>query len=246
MRWFKRKKQRGASKSPLTKAKEQQAKLDTHLMKIYLDDLRANPTFAREIAREKYGLSTGSEGDYTGEPQPDILDTIRKANEARDLIRGEDNTSKGNTLMAVAKIMEQLPKAAELLSKLQQAQQPQPTQRIVREEQPQITRPEPEQIEEPKTKEEKLTFFAEQLMAMTPTEAAVSIYQFKDEADDIRSMIYSYVTENDFDSIVDSIPLITSHPGNEFLVPLAGKLDKKWMALVYDELNTLRKKEEAQ
>lgn len=241
MRWFKRRR-RGVSKSPLTKAKEQQAKLDTHLMKIYLDDLRANPTYAREIAREKYGLSEPV-GDYMGEPSPDILDTIRKANEARDLIRGEDNTSKGNTLLAVAEIMKQLPEAAKLLSALQQAP-PEQTVRIERHEPEQIAEPQPKS--EPPSKEEKIISFAEQLMAMSPQEAAMSIYQHKGNPEDIRSMIYSYVTESDFDSLLDSIPMITTHPGNEFLVPLAGKLDKKWMALVYDELNTLRKKEEQQ
>lgn len=241
MKWFKRRKYRGVSKSPLAKAKEQQAKLDTHLMKVYLDDLKANPTFAREIAREKYGLSSPLMGEEEYSDRSDGFENYRKI---RKEIKEEAESEKpsSSTLETLANSEAGVALVKMLGGILKQQQQ---TQQISRQEQPQITQPEPEKLAQPKSPQEELVASVEQLMSMTPQEAAVNIYHFKDDSKDYRSMVYSYATENDFDSIVEAIPMITTHPGNEFLVPLAGKLDRKWMALVYDELNTLRKKEEA-
>lgn len=246
MKWFKRKRQR-VSKSPQAKAKEQEAKLNTHLMKVYLDDLKSHPEYAREIAREKFGLSPEPVGEeYTGD-LASLAEQLEEHNRVENQLSRRGNKGSSGTLDKLINsemgktIGEGIIKM--VIPQMQKMQE----QQIAQPEQPQIAQPEPEQLAEPEpepTKEEKMVSFITQLMVMSPTEAAMSIYQFKDNPKDIRSMIYSYVTETDFDSLVDSIPMIASHPGNEFLEPLAGRLDKKWMALVYDELNTLRKKDE--
>ena len=233
--WKKRK--RGTYRSGKQRVTEQQYKVDAHLLKLYLADLKSHPEFARQVAREKFGLSLEPEGEYMGEAPPDILDTIRKANEARQLIREEDK-GEGNTLTAIAEIVKALPTIAQILPQIQQAppaQQPQP----------QITRHEPEQLAEPeKTPQEALTLFANRFLSLEPEVASAELFQHKDEIGDIRSTLWAYLSENSLDEIMDLIPELISIPEYSFLEVFSPKLTsnrgKRWLSLLIDEVNRLK------
>ena len=237
--WSKRK--RGTYRTGKQRVSEQQAKVDAHLLKLYLADLKTHPEFARQVAREKFGLSPEPEGEYMGEPPPDILDTIRKANEARELIREEDK-GKGTTLTAIAEIVKALPTIAQLLPQIQA----QPTQQIAQQQQPRIAQPEPEQIAEPepKTPQEAMTLFANRFLELQPEEAAAELYANRDEVNDIRHILWSYLSENSVDECLEMIPTVIEMPEYSFLIPFAQKLNtnrgKRWLALVIDEINRLK------
>jgi len=242
--WTKRK--RGTYRTGKQRVSEQQAKVDAHLLKLYLADLKTHPEFARQVAREKFGLSEPMTGEYTGEPSPDLLDVLRQAKEAKDLIKEEVESEKGssNTLTAIAEIVKALPTIAQILPQLQAqagqpAQQPQP--KITRKELEQLTEPQPEPEKSP---EEAMTLFANHFLELQPEQAALELYQNKDEAGDIRHIIWSYLSENSLDEIMDLIPELISVPEYEFLTPFAQKLStnksKRWLALLIDEINKLK------
>jgi len=241
--WSKRK--RGTYRTGKQRVSEQQAKVDAHLLKIYLADLKTHPEFARQVAREKFGLSPEPEGEYMGEPPPDILDTIRKANEARELIKEEDKSSKGNTLTAIAEIVKALPTIAQILPQLQ-AQPTQQPQQISRQETPQIAQPEPEQLAEPEPKspQEAMTLFANRFLELEPEVASAELYQNRDEVGDVRQVLWSYLSENSVDECLELIPTLIEMPEYEFLAPFAQKLNtnrgKRWLSLVIDEVSKLK------
>lgn len=251
--WTKRK--RGQYRSAAQRAKEEQSNIDFMMLQAWKEDLREHPEYLRQVTRQKFGMTDMGEGESRYQ-EPDFIDKMHEVADAKsgfDSIFGGGSKPGGGFMGMLSDIIKQdkdgdIGKAVAGLITLVTGKVAQPGQQsqITRVEPEQIAQPQPEQLAEPqpKTKEEKMVAFITQLMDMSPEEAALNIYQHKDNPKDIRYMIYTYATENDFDSIVESIPEITTNPGNEFLVPLAGKLDRKWMALVYDELNTLRRKDE--
>ena len=240
--WGKQK--RGTYRTGKQRVSEQQSKVDAHLLKLYLADLKTHPEFARQVAREKFGLSPEPGGEYTGEPPPDLLDVLRQAKEAKSLIKEETEDEKGgsNTLTAIAEIVKALPTIAQLLPQIQ-AQPAQP------QEQPRIAHKEPEQLAEPeqpepKTPEETMTLFANHFLELEPEQAALELYQNRDKTEDIRQVLWSYVSENSVDECLELIPELISIPEYEFLAPFAQKLNtnrgKRWLALLIDEVNKLK------
>lgn len=211
-------------------------KVDELLSKTWLADLKQHPTYAREIARQRFGFSPEPEGEYTGEAQPDLLDVLRQAKEAKDLIK-EEVEGKGNTLTAIAEIVKALPTIAQILPQIQQAP---PTK------QPQIAQPEPEQLAEPeaKTPQEAMTLFANRFLELEPEVAGAELYQNRDESGDVRQAIYSYLSENSLDECLEMIPTLIEMPEYSFLAPFAQKLStnkgKRWLSLVVDEVNKLK------
>ena len=220
-------------------------KVDELLSKTWLADLKEHPGYARQVAREKFGFSPEPEGsEYTGEAAPDLLDVLRQAKEAKSLIQEEIESEKGgsNTLTAIAEIVKALPTIAQMLPALQQTP---PTQH--REEHIQITQPEPEQIAEPpepKSPQEAMTLFANRFLELEPEEAALELYQNRDEVNDIRHILWSYLSENSVDECLDLIPEVITQPEYSFLTPFAQKFStnksKRWLALLIDEVNKLK------
>jgi len=246
MKFFKKKiHKRGVGKSPETKSKEQQAKVDEFLSKTYLKYLREHPTFAEQIAREKFGLTEpeGYEGyEGGGAESPDFLEKVREVKNAMDLIKGEfGGEEKTSGVVGFFKDFIQSDKEgniaksiAGVISKVTQGLENQPSQ----------LEPAPKQIEQP-TQQETLYSLAERLLSREPKEAAAEIYQFRNQKTEIRGILFKAMTENEFDYLVSMLPVVSAIPEYAFLQPLTAKLDEKWLAATYDEVNALKKQENA-
>ncbi|HEY41523.1 MAG TPA: hypothetical protein G4O18_06650 [Dehalococcoidia bacterium] len=120
-----RKKVRGKGISPETKSRNAKARTDAYLSDVWLKMLRQDPELAKEIAKAKFGVevSVGENHDYTGYEPPDLLETLRQAREARDLIRDElEPEGKGSVIRDIAEVMRYIPAAIQMI-KQQQAPQ---------------------------------------------------------------------------------------------------------------------------
>lgn len=170
-RLFKQRKMRGKSKSPEAKFREKKAAVDAYLLDAWLRQLRTNPELAQRIAEQRYG-SEGSMPRYDDERyevQPDLLEVLRQAREAKDLLKGELSESKSSWLSDIAEIMKALPGLLANLPQLQQmAQQAKPvTQRI--QTQPATKQIEPQHLE--------LSMSMEALMPLVVLEASEALEQ---------------------------------------------------------------------
>lgn len=231
------------------KTRTSKQKVDELLSKTWLADLREHPGYAREIARQRFGFVPDSEGgDFLGEAQPDILDVLRQAREAKDLIREEVESEKGGgTVAAIAEIVKALPTIAQILPQLQQAQPAQPVEqpRIAHKEPEQLAEPEP--TPEPKSPQEAMVLFANRFMELESEVAAAELFQHKDESGDVRSTLWAYLSENSLDECLALIPELITIPEYAFLAPFAQKLStnrsKRWLALLIDEVNRLKTQE---
>jgi len=143
---FRQKKHRGKGKSPEQRFKEKKAKVDAFLLDSWLKQLKDDPSLAARIAEQKYGseavIAYGQDGEYS--ERPDLLEVLRQAKEAKDLIRDELGESKGSTIKGIAEIMRALPSALQALGQanLNQFQRPNP-QTLPQRQFHQIPKPEP-------------------------------------------------------------------------------------------------------
>lgn len=232
--WFK-KKQRPRTyriKTPKQKAEEL-------LEKAWLKDLSEHPEYAREIARQKFGSFAEPEGQYTGEPPPDLLDTLRTAKEARNLVSDElGGGEKQGWLATLPEIMKALPEAIRGLKELG-GMVPQGAQ----------LEPEPpsKRIEQPKTREQQLTEFAEHFTNLKPEEAAQELFESRDKTGDVRAILWNTILENTADDLITMLPMLETVAEYAFLKPFAQKLmtnkGKQWVTLVIDEVNRLNEGE---
>ena len=229
--WFKRKQKPKTTyriKTPKQRAEEL-------LEKAWLKDLTEHPEFAREIARQKYGVFGGeSEGQYVGEPPPDLLDVLKQAKEAKELLRDEVAGEKQGWISIIPDVMKALPDAIRGLKELQGAI-------------PLPEKPPPKRIEQPPTREQQLISFAEQFTSLKPEEAALELYQNKDTEDDVRAILWQTALNSTADDLFAMLPMLESMPDYQFLRPFAQKLTtkrgKQWVALVLDECNRLNEGE---
>jgi hypothetical protein len=205
-----------------------------------LQYLREHPEYAREIAKQKFGLPS-TEGEYET-PPPDLLETLRTAQEVKSMLKDELGTQKGEgTLSGIASIMHELPG---IIPALQGMTGQMPGQQV------EIQRPPPQQVLPPVTREQRLTEFAERFLTLPPEAAAQELYQNRDKAEDVRSIIWRTLTENEsvsVDDVVNMIPLLEAMPKYSFLKPTATKLTtsqgRQWIGLVLDEVNKLKLQE---
>lgn len=238
--WTKAK--RGAAKSASTKVKEEQAKMDAFLVKTYLDDLKAHPEYARQVAREKFGMSEHYEGGE-GIESPDLLEVLKTANEAKKLLKGELGTEEGSWLKTIGTSFAEAfaPVVSQMIAgKLA----PGENLELATRETPQLPEPKKRQPRD-KVKEQQAAIkqYVESLFTKEPEEIALELYQNKDKEGDLRSILWQY-TQNDFDTLLELLDKVSTIPNYEFLKPIIDKLDKKKLALVYDEVQLLIASEE--
>jgi hypothetical protein len=202
-----------------------------------LQYLREHPEYAREIARQKFGLPS-TEGYTETPPPPDLLETLRTAQEVKTMLKDELGTQGEGTLSGIASIMHELPGIIPALQGMT-GQMP--------EQQVEIQRAPPQQALPPVTREQRLTEFAERFLTLPPEAAAQELYQNRNKVEDVRSIIWRTVTENDsfsVDDAINMIPLLDTMPKYQFLKPTVAKLTtdagKQWIALVLDEINKLK------
>jgi len=241
-----RKKRRG----PYRKLSAEQ-KANELLARAWLDDLRRHPEYAREIARQKFGITepeTGGEGGFN-EPPPDLLEVLRQAREAKELIKDEISESKGEgTLQGLASILKEVPALLKVLPQLQPAGQAghgeqrqityEPSVKQIQEKEPELRRFTPEQTE--------ILNFAEKITDMQPEQAAVELSEHKGD-DDFRATIWRYLTQVTMEDLESLAPMIETAPEYEFLMPYVRKLQtkegRKWLALLIDEVKKVSKEE---
>jgi len=176
LRFWKQQKARGKSKSADTKLKEKQSKVDSFLLDSWLKQLKDNPELAQEMAMQKFGL-TGPvvSGDSDGDYRPDLLDVLRQAKQARELVKDELGDSKGSMLKDVLKALPAIPGILAELRQMQGAPQQIPQQMPQIEQRPrqQLKQPEPEPTPEPEQQpklEAKLASLLD-LLELSPEEA---------------------------------------------------------------------------
>jgi hypothetical protein len=236
--WFKKKVYRGASKTPSARLKEEQARIDIKLAKMWGEYLERHPSYAQEIAKAKFaGGFEEQPTEYGGEAPPDLLDVLRQAREAKELIKEEVGGGQESTLNIILKTVGEI--VAPMVQK-----------KLM--EQPVLgERPPTKRLEEAKAEkstleqqQQSVIDFIKRLLDMPAEETAAEIYKHRDEADDLRSYIYKFVIENSFDDLMELLPGVSSTPGYEFLGDLVAKVDRKKLALIYDELIALKLAEE--
>ena len=244
MRFFwSKSRHRGTAKTVGTKLKEQQQTMDSFLIKTYLDDLKAHPQYAREIAREKFGLSEQYEGGLSALPEaPDLLEVLKTANEAKKLLKGELGSEEGGGWLktfaqsfaeALAPVFSEL-----VASRLPQIQGSQPeAKQLIEGEKP--TQKARVKKKEPKAEQKAIGQYIETLFDKQPEQIAFELYQNRDKEGDLRAILWQYCTQNDFDTLVELLNKVPNIPGYEFLQPIVSKLDQKKLALVYDEANAI-------
>lgn len=242
----KKKTRRGAGKSPEAKAREEQAKTEAHLARMWRRYLEGHPNFAMELAKAKYGITTGEE--MGGMEEPDFLEQIelvKKAKTSMDSIFGSGQNKGQGWLSQLPDIMRAMPELVEGLKKM--APMMAPDRQIEEGSPPRVKQAlkEPEKATQLDAQQQSIVDYAELLMALAPKEAALDIYENKleDEAD-IRNRVWLAVTQNDYDSLVAMLKLIPSMPKYQFLLPTLAKLDQTWFATVYDDIHILKQQED--
>jgi len=158
----------------------------------------------------------------------------------------EEERPSGGTLQALANSEAGVALVKMLGGILQQM----PQQQIAQPEQSQIIRREPEQIAapepepEPKSQQDTMRTFANRFLELEPEAAAAELYEYKDKTGDVRQVIWSYLSENGVDEVIELIPELISVPDYEFLSPFAEKLStnkgRRWLSLVIDAVNKLK------
>lgn len=132
---FRQKRLRGKSKSPEAKFREKKAQVDSYLLDAWLRKLKDDPTLTDRMSEQKYGSEVGmarydSEGE-SGYESPDLLEVLRQAREAKDLLKDEISEGKGSWLHDIAEIAKALPSFLAALPQIQHAvQQQQKTQAV--------------------------------------------------------------------------------------------------------------------
>lgn len=239
MKLFGRKKTiRGASKGYQVRLKEEQAKADIKLAQMWTRYLEEHPSYAMEIAKEKFGGVTSRYEPEGGEAPPDLLDILRQAKEAKDLIKDELGTQGQTNWKDILKtVLEVLPAVPQLLQQIKgQGALPEPPPT------PRLEQPKKSSVEE---QQAGLKNYITRLLSVEPSECAMQIYQAREDHNNILSFVYAYMTEKSFEELIEMLPMVSSIPGYEFLEPLVARLDKKHLALVYDEVVALKKAEDA-
>lgn len=231
----KKPKKRGPYRSAEVRAKETQARMNEHLARVYLEDLKAHPEYARQVAREKFGMPEMRFGEDSGGGVPDLITQVREMREIRQEMAeefGSGEESLGKTLVkGLLPLLPQL--AASLKGQPIQIEQP--------EQAPQIEARKPSSVEE---QQAALLSYIERMLAAEPEEVAAEIYQFRDQPQDIRGIMWRYACEYEFEDLLEMIDAVPKQENYRFLAPLLAGLSKperkKWLALVYDSLNKLK------
>ena len=198
-RIFKQRRMRGKSKSPEAKFREKKAQVDGFLLDAWLKQLRNNPELAQRISEQKFGteaiLPQYGDGNYEG--QPDLLEVLRQAKEAKALLKGELSESKSSWLSDVAEIMKALPGLLANLPQLQQmAQQAKPvTQRIQ-------TQPEQKQIVQPQPQHLELSMSMEALMPLIVLEPSEALQQLRANNEQGWLQYLSHTSVEEFEAVL--------------------------------------------
>lgn len=247
--WNKKTRRKGVSKSPEAREKEQKAKVSLYLNKTWLKYLKEHPAFAQQIAREQFGFQ---EMEYPEGAPDNFLEKVKEVKSAMDLIKdtfseGED---KGGGLIGILKEVVAKDEEGALakslagfIARLTQGGVPQLREGEV------VAEPKPRQLKKLEDKssvdeqQKGLTALIERLLSMEPADVAQELYQNRGQPGNVLSIAYQTIVENDFDSLVGMLSTVTSIPEYEFLQPIVDKLDQKWLALVFDEVNTLNTSE---
>ncbi len=242
--WSKKARKRGPYRkvSPETRANEL-------LAKAWLADLKQNPTYARELARQKFGLSPEPETvEFDDTQQHDLLSVLREAREAKALIKDELGDTKGGTLAGIASIMKELPGIVQSLPQLQQLgqqmnQQTPPQVQMQQESQQPALKPGQQELT---TEQRELKNFVERFIALKPEEAAEEVYENR-EKPGLYSLIWNTLAENTLEDMISLLPMLNTMPQYQFLMTFAVKLTenegKKWLALLIDEVKRMKMQE---
>ena len=241
MKFFK-KSHRPKTYRPRRTAKQKAEEL---IAKSWLKYLKDHPQFAQEVAREKYGLLPSELIGDIDRSDDSGLEIYRKW---RKMVReeAEEERPSGGTLQALANSEAGVALVKMLGGILQQM----PQQQIAQPEQSQITRREPEQIAapepepEPKSQQDTMRTFANRFLELEPEAAAAELYEYKDKTGDVRQVLWSYLSENGVDEVIEMIPEVITIPDYAFLASFAEKLStnkgRRWLSLVIDAVNKLK------
>jgi len=253
----KRKVYRGKGRSPEQKAKEETARTDAFLARTWRKYLESHPTFARQIAMDKYGMSSSAEYEGGDSREPSSLsDKVKETKSFMSLVQSEfGGGSKESGLVGILKDFVKSDTEGNLARSLagvitritQQGEQLQP---------PRIEFSQPPRLEPPRIgqsnviskptlehQQELILNLVNRLKPMEPQLVAHEIYQEKDKPGTILSKIYQGITENEFEGLVALVPLVVATPEYQFLAPSWASIDQKWLAAVYDEVVTLKNTE---
>jgi len=117
---------RGKAKSPEAKFKEKKARVDAYVMDTWLKMLRQDPELVKRIAEQRHGAEVAmaygrQDGEYNSE-SPDLLEVLRQAREAKELLKDELGESKGSAIKDIAEIVKCLPSVLQTLGQINPAQ----------------------------------------------------------------------------------------------------------------------------
>ena len=253
MRWFRRKPTtRGPYRTAKERAKEREYQVDEILLRTFAEDLRTHPSYARELARRRYGVLPEPE-IQTGEipESPSLIESLRELKEVRDLVKDEFS-DKTTSWQIIGEIMKALPSAIQSFQAMQKPSES--TTYVLPERPPRVSQqPLPKQVEQPQpppepepepsgptTEEDEVVSFVNRVLSMSPEEACAELYKGKDVPDDFRTVIWEYLSGNDIDSLWSQLPMLESLPDFQKYQPIVVKLQtdsvKTWLALLIDEV----------
>jgi len=129
--------------SPEAKAKTQQAKTEAYLANVWLKMLKENPELAQRIAERKFGVEAIISGGNDDYEKPDLLEILKTAKEAKQLVQDELGDSKTSMWKDILKALPAIPA---ILSELREMQTKIP---IEPPKQPRLPQPEPKSAQEP-------------------------------------------------------------------------------------------------
>ncbi len=216
------------------------------LHKYWADYLDSHPAYAAEIAKQRFGVKFEETPEYPAgaEGSPDIMDRIQEYREIRDAFQEEFGGKSGGFTGLIKDFLHsdkegELARAfagliGAMTQGIQKSQLP-PAETVRRIE---TTRTE-ESTEEEK-QQLSISQYLQRVIAMKPEEAALELTSNLENPEDFRSILFGYAVSMPFNELMDM--LAQSCP--PFLTPILNRVDKKWLAALYDELNLIKNKKE--
>lgn len=227
-----------------TKVGEQKFKIDEMLYRAWYQDLQDHPEYRRELARQKFGLGdTGEElGGYTEPSFVEQLKGVREAKESLDDIFGGQEQKGSGVMGLLSDVVKQdrdgqlsgaLAGLIGIITEKMKQGQPLPSP------QPQLAQPQPEQP----TQEEQITTAVRELLALSPEQAALQIYNGRETEGSIACLAWNSLIGVSVDDVLNLLPALNDLPQYQYLMPFAHELmtkpRKQWLALLVDECNRL-------
>ncbi|MBN2455427.1 MAG: hypothetical protein JXB29_02645 [Sedimentisphaerales bacterium] len=229
---FRKKRTRGKQKSPEVKAREAQARTEQLLANQWYRLLKDDPELAASIARQKYALPEPSASGNN--EQPDLLEVLRQAKEAKDLIKDElgttDNKSWIRDLAEIIKVLPQAMQAAQqqgLIGQVaQQSRQSRQPPQIFRHEQLSQAQQQPAE-----QKQEQVQLKLESLLPLLEMEPAEAIEFLSSEAENDQQvgMWLGFLATTDYQTIVTLLNTVQDPDLQPYVEQLLANDRKEWL-----------------